>query len=155
MKEAGINIESESYQELPESLHEEPSFKEKISEILSCYEICLSMEQKGIEPSEENVDSSFVEKRRTQLEGDSGKGHLLKTKNELENEYKDLICEASVEEYNDWRLGTLEKFMAKIITQMKEEQSGQKARDPFNSERMSSVLDLFMKANAEREKRNI
>ena len=119
----------------PEIVHEEPTFEKKINVISAQYEEFLFMEQHGKDPEGENVDDSFVPRRKKQLEA----------------EYISLVCECSHEENEKLKVHTLGRLMYGILQALKEERESEKERDKFEIERYDSVFVLYMTGQAERD----
>lgn len=144
MKEAEAPLVEGLDQEI---LHEERTFQEKIDSISVQYEQCLFMEQRGISLEGENVDNTFVTKRMKQVKEDLD---LSKSKKDLEGEYISLVCEASPEEFNDWKERSLDRLMCGLIREIIEEKVRDQ-RDSLEGERLFSVFQLYMTAKARRD----
>ncbi len=137
------NFEPVEYKEL--------SFDKKTETLSAQYEEFLSMEQRGIILEGENVDDTFLPRRRR----------------ELEEEYISLVCEASPEEFQEWRFATLERIIFGLMQELdkedpeekqeekEEEEEGEKKkivfkRDLFRVQRLFSIFQLYMVAKATR-----
>ncbi len=127
-------IELDLSENSSEILHKEPSLLEKLDHVSAQYEQFIEMDHRGFVEEEGNVDNTFFEKRKKQIE----------------DEYISLLCEASPEEYLEIRLGTLDRLTCGIIAEIIKE-GRQKERDTFHGEKLFSVFELYMRAKDKRD----